>query len=98
MKTQTCLCAIALTCLLISCTTLTQEHIKSHQWFHGKGYSIGDRLAFDDDTYSMREDTILKSDLPVAVVIYSSGDLLGRNNDITIQSLATGEEGLYHER
>jgi hypothetical protein len=28
----------------------------------------------------------------------SSGDLLGNNNDITIQSLATGEEGLYHEK
>jgi hypothetical protein len=73
MKTKTCLCAAALPFLLLSCTTLTHEHIKSHQWFHGQGYSIGNRLSFDDKAYSIRK-------------------------DITIQSLATGEEGLYHEK
>jgi hypothetical protein len=98
MKTQTYLCAAALPFLLLSCTSLTHDHIKSHQWFHGQGYNIGDRLAFDDKTYTIRQDTILRSDLPVAVVVYSSGDLLGSNNDITILSLATGEEGLYHEK
>ena len=98
MKTRTILSAMASPFLLFSCTTLTNDHIQSHQWYHGQGYNIGNRLKFDNKTYTIRADTILKSDLPVAVVVYSSGDLLGGNNDITIQSLATGEEGLYHEQ
>ena len=89
---------MALPFLLISCTTLTNDHIGNHQWYHGEGYNIGDRLQFDNKKYTIREDTILRSELPVAVVVYSSGDLLGNNNNITIQSLATGEEGLYHEQ
>lgn len=98
MKTKNILPVLALPFVLLSCTTLTNDHIESHQWYHGKGYNIGDHLQFDNRKYSIRRDTILRSDLPVAVVVYSSGDLIGNNNDITIQSLATGEEGLYHER
>ncbi|THU35899.1 hypothetical protein FAM09_21135 [Niastella caeni] len=81
-----------------ACTTLSPDHIKDHQWLYGEGYRLGDQLKFDNKTYSTRGDTILKSNLPVAVIVMTSGDLLGSNNDITIQSLATGEEGLYHEK
>lgn len=99
MKTHTILSTLALPFILISCTTLSNDHIQKHHWYHGQGYNIGNRLQFDNKIYSIRSDTILRSDLPVAVVIYSSGDLLGgRNNDIIIQSLATGEEGKYHEQ
>jgi|SRR5687767_9535789 hypothetical protein len=98
MKTKSILSILALPCLLFSCTTLTTDHIEKHQWFHGDGYNIGDRLQFDNKTYTIRADTILRRDMPVAVVVYSSGDLLGSNNDIIIQSLATGEEGKYHEQ
>ena len=98
MKTRSILSALALPFLLISCAPLSNDHIQSHQWLHGDGYNIGDHLKFDNKTFTIREDTILRSELPVAVVVYSSGDLLGSNNDITIQSLATGEEGMYHQQ
>jgi hypothetical protein len=97
MKTQTILTIVSLP-LILSCTTLSSDHIKGHQWLYGQGYRIGDKLQFDNKTFRIDGDTILKSDLPVAVVVMTSGDLLGNNNDITIQSLATGEEGLYHEQ
>jgi hypothetical protein len=97
MKTGTVLTVLSIP-LLICCTTLSPDHIKGHQWLYGEGYRIGDKLQFDNKTFSFRGDTILKSDLPVAVIVMTSGDLLGSNNDITIQSLATGEEGLYHEK
>lgn len=97
MKTVTILTALTLL-FLTSCTTLSPEHIRGHQWLYGQGYRIGDQLQFDNKTFSFNEDTIMKSNLPIAVVVMSSGDLLGNNNDITIQSLATGEEGLYHEK
>jgi hypothetical protein len=84
--------------LLPSCTTLSPDHIKDHQWLYGGGYRIGDKLQFDNKTFSVKGDTILKSNLPIAVVVMTSGDLIGNNNDITIQSLATGEEGFYHEQ
>jgi hypothetical protein len=90
---------MALPFLLISCAPLSNDHIQQHQWFHGDGYNIGNKLQFDNKTYTIREDTILRKEMPVAVVVYSSGDLLGgSNNDITIQSLATGEEGQYHQQ
>ena len=97
MKTGTVLTVLSIP-LLTCCTTLSPDHIKDHQWLYGGGYRISDKLQFDNKTYSFHGDTILKSDLPVAVVVMTSGDLLGSNNDITIQSLATGEEGLYHEK
>jgi hypothetical protein len=97
MKTLTALTILSIACLP-SCTTLSPEHIKDHQWLYGEGYRIGDKLQFDNKTFSFHGDTILKSNLPVAVVVMTSGDLIGSNNDITIQSLATGEEGLYHEK
>lgn len=97
MKTGTVLTVLCIP-LLTCCTTLSPDHIKDHQWLYGGGYRIGDKLQFDNKTYSFHGDTILKSDLPVAVVVMTSGDLIGSNNDITIQSLATGEEGLYHEK
>jgi len=97
MKTQTIL-TILLVPLATGCTTLSNNHIKGHQWLYGEGYRIGDRLAFDDKTFRIDGDTILKSNLPIAIVVMTSGDLLGSNNDITIQSLATGEEGLYHQQ
>lgn len=84
--------------LLPHCTTLSPEHIKDHQWLYGGGYRLGDKLQFDNKNFSFNGDTILKRDIPVAVIVMSSGDLLGNNNDITIQSLATGEEGFYHEK
>ncbi|AEV97348.1 hypothetical protein A4D02_16725 [Niastella koreensis] len=98
MKTVTALTALSLLLFTTSCTTLSTEHIRGHQWLYGQGYRIGDQLQFDNTTFSFNGDTIMKSNLPVAVVVMSSGDLLGNNNDITIQSLATGEEGLYHEK
>lgn len=97
MKTLTILTLLA-SPFMPCCTTLSPDHIKDHQWLYGEGYHLGDKLQFDNKTYSFHGDTILKSDLPVAVVVMTSGDLLGNNNDITIQSLATGEEGLYHEK
>jgi hypothetical protein len=97
MKTLTFL-TILIIPLLPCCTTLSPEHIKDHQWLYGEGYRIGDKLQFDNKTFSFNGDTILKSNLPIAVIVMTSGDLLGNNNDITIQSLATGEEGLYHEK
>jgi hypothetical protein len=97
MKTATILTILSIP-LFTCCTTLSPEHIKDHQWLYGEGYRIGDKLQFDNKTFSVNGDTILKSNLPVAVVVMTSGDLLGSNNDITIQSLATGEEGLYHEK
>ena len=97
MKTVTLLTVVSLP-LVTCCTTLSPEHIRDHQWLYGQGYRIGDQLQFDNKTYSFNGDTILKSNLPIAVIVMSSGDLLGNNNDITIQSLATGEEGIYHEK
>jgi hypothetical protein len=97
MKTGTVLTILSIP-LFACCTTLSPDHIKGHQWLYGGGYRIGDKLQFDNKSFSFHGDTILKSDLPVAVVVMTSGDLLGSNNDITIQSLATGEEGLYHEK
>jgi hypothetical protein len=97
MKTATILTILSIP-LFTCCTTLSPEHIKDHQWLYGEGYRIGDKLQFDNKTFSVNGDTILRSNLPVAVVVMTSGDLLGSNNDITIQSLATGEEGLYHEK
>jgi hypothetical protein len=97
MKTKTFLAVLALPFALFSCTTLSNDHIQSHQWYHGEGASIGKRIDFDK-TYTIRQDTILRSELPVAVLVYSSGDLIGNNNSIAIQSLATGEEGTYHEQ
>lgn len=97
MKTLTLLTILSIT-FLPSCTTLSPEHIKGHQWLYGEGYRLGDKLQFDNKTFSVNGDTILKSNLPVALVVMTSGDLIGSNNDITIQSLATGEEGLYHEK
>jgi hypothetical protein len=97
MKTLTILSLLSIS-LLPHCTTLSPDHIKNHQWLYGQGYRIGDKLQFDNKSYSVRGDTILKSDLPVAVVVMTSGDLIGNNNIITIQSLATGEEGMYHEQ
>jgi hypothetical protein len=97
MKTLTILCILCIP-LLPSCTTLSPEHIKDHQWLYGEGYRIGDKLQFDNQTFSFDGDTILKRNIPVAVVVMTSGDLIGSNNIITIQSLATGEEGMYHEK
>src|SRR5687767_14138904 len=97
MKTPTILSILSIS-LLPCCTTLSPDHIKGHQWLYGEGYRIGDKLQFDNKTFSVKGDTILKSNLPIAVVVMTSGDLLGSNNNITIQSLATGEEGLYHEK
>jgi len=97
MKTLTILTLLAAP-FLPSCTTLSPDHIKDHRWLYGEGYRLGDKLQFDNKNFSFNGDTILKSNLPVAVVVMTSGDLLGNNNDITIQSLATGEEGLYHEQ
>jgi hypothetical protein len=98
MKTRTTLTILSLPLLIFSCTSLSNDHIQGHQWLYGQGYRIGDKLQFDNKTYRIESDTILKSNLPIAVVVMTSGDLLGNNNDITIQSLATGEEGLYHEQ
>ena len=97
MKTISILAILAIS-LLPACTTLSPDHIKDHQWLYGGGYRIGDKLQFDNKTFSFNGDTILRSNLPIAVVVMTSGDLLGSNNDITIQSLATGEEGFYHEK
>jgi hypothetical protein len=97
MKTLTIL-AILAGAFLPSCTTLSPEHIKGHKWLYGDGYRLGDQLAFDNKTFSVDGDTILKRNVPVAVVVMTSGDLIGSNNIITIQSLATGEEGQYHEK
>jgi hypothetical protein len=97
MKTLT-LLTILYTSFLPACTTLSPDHIKDHQWLYGEGYRIGDKLQFDNKTFTFHGDTILKSNLPIAVVVMTSGDLIGDNNDITIQSLATGEEGLYYEK
>ena len=97
MKTAALLTVLSLP-LVTSCTTLSPEHIRNHNWLYGQGYHIGDWLQFDNKTYSFNGDTILKNNLPIAVIVMSTGDLLGNNNDITIQSLATGEEGLYHEK
>ena len=97
MKTLAILAVLSLP-LLPHCTTLSPEHIKDHQWLYGGGYRLGDKLLFDNKNFSFNGDTILKRDVPVAVIVMSSGDLLGSNNDITIQSLATGEEGVYHEK
>lgn len=97
MKTLTILTTLS-TSFLLSCTTLSPDHIKGHQWLYGEGYRIGDKLQFDNKKYSIDGDTILRSQVPVAVIVMTSGDLLGSNNDITIQSLATGEEGLYHQQ
>jgi hypothetical protein len=97
MKTRTTLTILSFP-LLFSCTTLSPDHIKGHHWLYGEGYRIGDRLQFDNKTYAIDGDTILRSNIPVAVIVMTSGDLLGSNNDITIQSLATGEEGLYHQQ
>jgi hypothetical protein len=97
MKTVTLLTVLSLP-LITSCTTLSPEHIRGHKWLYGQGYRIGDQVQFDNKTFSFNGDTIMRSNLPIAVVVMSSGDLLGNNNDITIQSLATGEEGLYHEK
>ena len=98
MKARTALVLLSIP-WTISCTTLSPDHIKDHHWLYGEGYRLGDRLEFNSKQFRIDGDTILKSDLPVAVVIMTSGDLLGgNNNDITIQSLATGEEGLYHEQ
>jgi hypothetical protein len=97
MKTLT-LLALLSSAFFSACTTLSPDHIKDHQWLYGEGYRISDKLQFDDKTFSFHGDTILKSNLPVAVIVMTSGDLIGSNNDITIQSLATGEEGLYHEK
>jgi len=97
MKTATVLTILSIP-LFTCCTTLSPDHIKGHQWLYGEGYRLGDKLQFDNKTFSVNGDTILRSNLPVALVVMTSGDLLGSNNDITIQSLATGEEGLYHEK
>ena len=97
MKTLTILSILSIP-LLPHCTTLSPEHIKDHQWLYGGGYRLGDKLQFDNKNFSFNGDTILKRDVPVAVLVMSSGDLLGTNNVITIQSLATGEEGFYHEK
>ncbi len=97
MKTLSILCILCIL-LLPSCTTLSPEHIKDHQWLYGEGYRIGDQLQFDNKNFSFNGDTILKRNVPVAVVVMTSGDLIGSNNIITIQSLATGEEGMYHEK
>jgi hypothetical protein len=97
MKTLAILAILSIP-LLPHCTTLSPEHIRDHQWLYDEGYHLGDKLLFDNKSFSFNGDTILKRDVPVAVIIMTSGDLLGNNNDITIQSLATGEEGLYHEK
>ncbi|HUP12188.1 MAG TPA: hypothetical protein VM187_08260 [Niastella sp.] len=97
MKTLAILSMLS-TPLLPHCTTLSPDHIKDHQWLYGGGYRLGDKLQFDNKNFSFNGDTIMKRDVPVAVIVMSSADLLGNNNDITIQSLATGEEGLYHEK
>jgi hypothetical protein len=97
MKTLSILCILCIP-LLPCCTTLSPEHIKDHQWLYGEGYRIGDKLQFDNKNFTFDGDTILKRNIPVAVVVMTSGDLLGSNNIITIQSLATGEEGMYHEK
>jgi len=97
MKTLAILTVLSMS-ILPHCTTLSPEHIKDHQWLYGGGYRLGDKLQFDNKNFSFNGDTILKRDVPVAVIVMSSGDLLGSNNDITIQSLATGEEGVYHEK
>lgn len=97
MKTQTILTTLLIP-LAIGCTTLSNDHIKGHQWLYGEGYRISDRIAFDNNNFRIDGDTIKKSNLPIAVIVMTSGDLLGSNNDITIQSLATGEEGLYHQQ
>jgi hypothetical protein len=97
MKTLAILAILSIP-LLPHCTTLSPEHIRDHQWLYGEGYHLGDKLLFDNKSFSFNGDTILKRNVPVAVIVMTSGDLLGNNNDITIQSLATGEEGLYHEK
>jgi hypothetical protein len=98
MKTHAALAILLLPLLILSCTSLSNDHIKGHRWLYGEGYRISDHLQFDNKSLSIDGDTILKSNLPIAIVVMTSGDLLGNNNDITIQSLATGEEGLYHEQ
>jgi hypothetical protein len=65
-------------------------------WKYGSGYHIGDMLEELDK--NVRNDTIFKSNKPVATVYHVDNSLIGSHGELIIQSLDTHEFGYYHRK
>ena len=74
------------------------NYVRRHQWKYGDGYHIGDWLSFDNPNFfALRHDTLFKQDTATAMLVHVDKQF-GRDVELTIKSLKTGESGIYHKK
>ena len=81
---------------LIGYDHMKNEEIKKSGWKYGSGYHISDFLRFDDN--NLKGDTIYRSNKPIAVIIYCGKGMFRNSAILELESLATGESGIYHQK
>ena len=75
-----------------------EKRLGQNNWKYGGGASIGDWVDFETAEYTVKGDTILKKNLPVAVVSHMISDKLRDSYEMKITVLATGESGFYYAK
>ena len=63
--------------------------IKTQEWKHRDGGSVGDWVEFDNNFYSINKRTIYKKEIAVGKVVFCLGKML------IIREISTGEKGYY---
>ena len=89
---------IVLVIICVGCR-LTNDRIKSHWWKGGDGnLGLSDVLHFGkSDYYKLRNDTILKDNKAVAVIIDKNFRFFG-DNILTIKSITTNQIATFYEK
>lgn len=87
---------ISLTFFLFSCG-LDNDEIRKRRWKYGAGYHLGhDFIDFKSGSFNLHNDTILDGDSAIGIIYKTDRSILEKdNNDIYIQSINTGEKGVY---
>ncbi len=83
--------------LSIAACSNDRIYVTKHQWKYDHGFWIGDRLSFDNKSYSIRNDTVFKNDTAVALFIQLDKLSLGENQ-LVIKSIKTNDIGIYIEK
>lgn len=79
----------------VSCV-LDNSEIKESGWKYGSGYHIQDVLFFNG-RFKIRNDTILKKDEPIALII-SAKRRFDSSEILIIKSILNKKIGVYHAK
>ncbi len=76
--------------IFICCLYLNSNYfIRTQEWKHLDGGSVGDWIEFDNNFYAVKKKTIYKKNIAVGKVVFCLGKML------IIREIATGEKGYY---